>query len=90
MRFGSIAAYVHTWPVRTYAEKGQVSAYRGVLSAGGMVYSAQQIGICGGTPDERKELSNSLRNDSLLSKRIKPGYNYSCFSAGIDCGSSIV
>lgn len=41
-------------------------------------------------PDERKELSNSLRNDSLLSKRIKPGYNYSCFSAGIDCGSSIV
>ena len=50
----------------------------------------RQTGICGGKPDERKELSNSLRNDSLLSKRIKPGYNYSCFSAGIGCGSSIV
>ena len=37
-RFGSIAAYVYTWPVRTQ-EKGQVLAYRGVLSAVGMVYS---------------------------------------------------
>ena len=45
---------------------------------------------CGGKPDERKDLSNSLRNDSLLGKRIKPGHNYSRFSARIDCGSSIV
>ena len=43
-RFGSIAAYVYTWPVRTQ-EKGQVLAYRGVLSTDGMVYSTQQIGI---------------------------------------------
>ena len=28
------------------------------------------IGICGGKPDERKELSNSLRNDSLLDKLV--------------------
>ena len=29
-----------------------------------------QIEICGGKPDERKELSNSLRNDSLLDKLV--------------------
>ena len=37
-RFGSIAAYVYTWPVRTQ-EKGQVLAYRDFLSVVGMVYS---------------------------------------------------
>lgn len=34
-----------------------------------------------------KQLSYSMRNDSLLGKRIKPGCNYACFSAGIDGGS---
>ena len=29
-----------------------------------------KIGICGGKPDERKDLSNSLRNDSLLDKLV--------------------
>ena len=29
-----------------------------------------QTGICGGKPDERKDLSNSLRNDSLLDKLV--------------------
>ena len=38
---------------------------------------------CGGKPDERKDLSNSLRNDSLLGKRIKPGHNYSRFLPGL-------
>lgn len=42
VRFGLIAAYVRTWPVRTYAEKGKVLTYRGVLSAGGMIYSNQR------------------------------------------------
>ena len=28
------------------------------------------IRICGGKPDERKDLSNSLRNDSLLDKLV--------------------
>ena len=42
------------------------------------------IGICGGEPNERKNLSYSMRNDSLLGKRVKPGYNYACSSTGID------
>ena len=41
-------------------------------------------------PDERKNVSYSLWNDSLLGKRVKPGCNYACFSAGIDGGSSVV
>ena len=36
------------------------------------------IEICGGEPNERKNLSYSMRNDSLLGKRVKPGYNYAC------------
>ena len=44
----------------------------------------KKIGICGGEPNERKNLSYSMRNDSLLGKRVKPGYNYACSSTGID------
>ena len=44
VRFGSIAAYVCTWAGTQ--EKGQALTHRDVLSAGGMVYSVQQIGIC--------------------------------------------
>ena len=44
----------------------------------------KEIGICGGEPNERKNLSYSMRNDSLLVKRVKPGYNYACSSTGID------
>ena len=40
----SLRTCVHGRYARTQ-EKGKVLAYRGVLSAGGMVYSAQQIGI---------------------------------------------
>ena len=32
--------------------------------------SILSLTICGGKPDERKELSNSLRNDSLLDKLV--------------------
>ena len=35
-------------------------------------------------PNERKNLSYSMRNDSLLGKRVKPGYNYACSSTGVD------
>ena len=49
VRFGSIAAYIRIWSVRKYAENGKALAYRGSLSVCGMVYSAQQIGICEGT-----------------------------------------
>lgn len=46
VRFGSIAAYVRTQPVRTYAgKKGKFLHIGDVLSAGSMVYSAQQIEI---------------------------------------------
>ena len=43
----SLRTCVHGRYARTQ-ENGQVLAYRGGLSAGGMVYSAQQIGICEG------------------------------------------
>ena len=43
---------------------------RAFLRAETMAYGERQLGICGGKPDERKDLSNSLRNDSLLDKLV--------------------
>ena len=37
-----------------------------------------------GSKQGEKNLSYSMRNDSLLGKRVKPGYNYACSSTGID------
>ena len=60
-RFRSISAYVRTQPVRTYAGKRQVLTYRGFLSDGGMIYSAQidlKVGDSFEGDSFEKELSN--------------------------------
>ena len=74
---------------RVYArtqENGKISLYRGCSFMGecGILSLVQQIRICGGEFLEGKYLSNVLRNDSLLGKRVKYGCHYACFSAGID------
>jgi hypothetical protein len=47
--------------------------------------SERQIGSYGGeNNNERKDISDSLRNNPLLDKHIKPECNYPCFFARID------